>query len=95
MLISCGLAVLSSWLLPTWSRYATGSGIPEIKTILGGVIIRKILGGWALFIKCIALVLSVSSGLSVGKEGPFGQLKHARPHSDGQKCSAVRPAGSC
>lgn len=72
VLLSGVLAVTSGFLVRTWSRYAAGSGIPEIKTILGGVVIRKVLGGWTLFIKCVALVLSVSSGLSVGKEGPFG-----------------------
>ncbi|KAI8909258.1 chloride channel [Powellomyces hirtus] len=51
--------------------YAAGSGIPEVKTILGGFVIRKFLGGWTLLIKCIGLCLSVGSGLSLGKEGPL------------------------
>ncbi|KAG2756096.1 hypothetical protein P692DRAFT_20715982 [Suillus brevipes Sb2] len=51
--------------------YAAGSGIPEIKTILSGFVIHGYLGGRVLFTKAVGLALSVSSGLSLGKEGPF------------------------
>ncbi|KAG2342945.1 hypothetical protein BDR05DRAFT_1025309 [Suillus weaverae] len=51
--------------------YAAGSGIPEIKTILSGFVIHGYLGGRVLFTKALGLALSVSSGLSLGKEGPF------------------------
>ncbi|MEE6518365.1 hypothetical protein FKM82_029340 [Ascaphus truei] len=43
----------------------------EIKTILSGFIIRGYLGKWTLIIKTITLGLAVSSGLSLGKEGPL------------------------
>ncbi|GAA5980042.1 hypothetical protein JCM10908_001509 [Rhodotorula pacifica] len=51
--------------------YAAGSGIPEIKTILSGFVIRGYLGSWTLGVKAVGLALSVASGLSLGKEGPF------------------------
>ncbi|KAF8630644.1 hypothetical protein AX15_002795 [Amanita polypyramis BW_CC] len=51
--------------------YAAGSGIPEIKTILSGFVIHGYLGGRTLFTKSVGLALSVGSGLSLGKEGPF------------------------
>ncbi|KAG2146391.1 chloride channel [Suillus bovinus] len=51
--------------------YAAGSGIPEIKTILSGFVIHGYLGGRVLFTKALGLAFSVSSGLSLGKEGPF------------------------
>ncbi|KAK7472831.1 hypothetical protein VKT23_000938 [Stygiomarasmius scandens] len=51
--------------------YAAGSGIPEIKTILSGFVIHGYLGGRVLFTKAVGLALSVASGLSLGKEGPF------------------------
>ncbi|TFY62566.1 hypothetical protein EVJ58_g3780 [Rhodofomes roseus] len=51
--------------------YAAGSGIPEIKTILSGFVIHGYLGARTLFTKSIGLALSVASGLSLGKEGPF------------------------
>ncbi|KAG7264858.1 hypothetical protein CRUP_035430 [Coryphaenoides rupestris] len=43
----------------------------HIKTILSGFIIRGYLGKWTLVVKTITLVLAVSSGLSLGKEGPL------------------------
>ncbi|TPX33883.1 hypothetical protein SmJEL517_g03332 [Synchytrium microbalum] len=61
-------------LVKNYAPYAAGSGIPEIKTILGGFVIRSFLGGWTLLIKTLGLVLSVGSGLSVGKEGPYVHL---------------------
>ncbi|GAA5907914.1 chloride channel protein [Sporobolomyces salmoneus] len=51
--------------------YASGSGIPEIKTILSGFVIRGYLGSWTLAVKSVGLFLAVASGLSLGKEGPF------------------------
>lgn len=51
-----------------------GSGVPEVKTILSGFIIRKFLGTRTLVIKTIALIFSISSGLSIGKEGPYVHL---------------------
>lgn len=43
----------------------------QIKTILSGFIIRGYLGKWTLIIKSVGLILSVSAGLSLGKEGPM------------------------
>lgn len=54
-----------------FAPYACGSGIPEIKTILSGFIIRGYLGKWTLLIKSVGLMLSVSAGLTLGKEGPM------------------------
>ncbi|EFA00320.2 H(+)/Cl(-) exchange transporter 3-like Protein [Tribolium castaneum] len=64
-------AALSASLVRMFAPYACGSGIPEIKTILSGFIIRGYLGKWTLVIKCVGLILSVSAGLSLGKEGPM------------------------
>uniref|UniRef100_A0A3Q1CTZ1 Chloride channel protein n=1 Tax=Amphiprion ocellaris TaxID=80972 RepID=A0A3Q1CTZ1_AMPOC len=64
-------AFLAVTLVRAFAPYACGSGIPEIKTILSGFIIRGYLGKWTLIIKTITLVLAVSSGLSLGKEGPL------------------------
>ena len=43
----------------------------QIKTILSGFIIRGYLGKWTLLIKSVGMMLAVSAGLSLGKEGPF------------------------
>ncbi|XP_042901124.1 H(+)/Cl(-) exchange transporter 5 isoform X2 [Parasteatoda tepidariorum] len=55
----------------TFAPYACGSGVPEIKTILSGFIMRGYLGKWTLVIKSVATMMAVSSGLSLGKEGPM------------------------
>lgn len=54
-----------------YSPYAKQSGIPEIKTVLGGFVIRHFLGAWTLAIKSLGLCLAVASGLWLGKEGPL------------------------
>lgn len=59
-------AVASKQLTPPCSR-----PLLQIKTILSGFIIRGYLGKWTLLIKTVTLVLVVSSGLSLGKEGPL------------------------
>ena len=64
-------ASFSVLLVRVFAPYASGSGIPEIKTILGGFIIRGYLGKWTLLIKSIGMMLSTSTGLILGKEGPF------------------------
>ena len=61
----------AAWLCKTFAPYASGSGIGEIKVILSGFVIKKFLGGWTLVIKSVGLVLTVGSGLCIGKEGPF------------------------
>lgn len=53
------------------ARTAFFSTLLQIKTILSGFIIRGYLGKWTLLIKTVTLVLVVSSGLSLGKEGPL------------------------
>lgn len=64
-------ALSSALLVKNYSTYAKSSGIPEIKTVLGGFVIRRFLGGWTLVTKSLGLCLAVSSGLWVGKEGPL------------------------
>ncbi|KAL7271479.1 hypothetical protein RUND412_005763 [Rhizina undulata] len=57
---------------PPVSYYsAAGSGVAEVKVILSGFVLHGYLGLKTLVIKTFALILSVSSGLSLGKEGPY------------------------
>jgi len=58
-------------LVQTYAIYAKHSGIPELKTVLGGFIIRRFLGVWTLITKSLGLVLAVASGMWLGKEGPL------------------------
>jgi chloride channel 3/4/5 len=57
-------------LVRAYAPYAAGSGISEIKCIIAGFVMKGFLGFWTLFIKSVAMPLSIASGLSVGKEGP-------------------------
>lgn len=50
---------------------AAGSGVAEVKVILSGFVVHGYLGVRTLVVKTLALILSVSSGLSIGKEGPY------------------------
>ncbi|KAJ6263802.1 hypothetical protein Dda_2374 [Drechslerella dactyloides] len=60
----------SATLVRYFAPYAAGSGISEIKCIIAGFVMKGFLGFWTLLIKSICLPLAISSGLSVGKEGP-------------------------
>jgi chloride channel 3/4/5 len=48
---------------------AAGSGVAEVKVILSGFVLHGYLGFKTLVIKTLGLILSVSSGMSLGKEG--------------------------
>ncbi|KIW35246.1 uncharacterized protein PV07_01952 [Cladophialophora immunda] len=67
-------AVSAAVLVKHYSIYAQHSGIAEIKTVLGGFVIRRFLGTWTLITKSFGLILAVSSGMWLGKEGPFVHL---------------------
>ena len=64
-------AACASILVRNYSLHAKQSGIPEIKTVLGGFVMRRFLGPMTLLTKSIGLCLAVGSGLWVGKEGPL------------------------
>lgn len=50
---------------------AAGSGIPEIKTILSGFVIPGFLSWKVMIVKAIGATFAVSTGMCLGKEGPF------------------------
>jgi len=67
-LVMCTLsATIVYFVAPT----ARGSGIPEVKTILGGFVMKDVLSGRTLVVKIICLMFAVASGMSLGKEGPL------------------------
>lgn len=73
--VYCGFAVLcasiSFYLCRTMGPYACSSGLPEVKTIMGGFVIHGFLGVWTGIIKTIGVVFAVGSGLCLEKESPM------------------------
>lgn len=65
--LTCASALCAHYIAPQ----AIGSGIPEMKTILRGIILKEYLSVRTLISKMIGLTLSLGSGLPIGKEGPF------------------------
>lgn len=59
----------SSTRTPTNYYPAAGSGVAEVKVILSGFVLHGYLGVRTLICKILGLILSVASGLSLGKEG--------------------------
>lgn len=53
---------------------AIGSGIPEMKAVLMGITLDGFLSVKTALIKFLCLMLTVGSGIPVGKEGPFVHL---------------------
>lgn len=56
---------------------AAGGGVPEMKTILSGVVKPVLLSLRLVFAKSFGLMFALLAGLSVGKEGPFIQIAAA------------------
>ncbi|KAI1771333.1 chloride channel [Hypoxylon cercidicola] len=71
LLLSVTFALCAGFLVKEYAIYAKHSGIPEIKTVLGGFVIRRFLGAWTLVTKSLGLCLAVASGMWLGKEGPL------------------------
>lgn len=64
-------AGLAALFVKAFSKWAAGSGISEVKTILGGFVIRDFASPRTLVAKFIGLICAFSSGLNLGKEGPL------------------------
>jgi chloride channel 3/4/5 len=58
-LFSVTFALAASVLVQEYAIYAKHSGIPEIKTVLGGFIIRRFMGTWTLVTKSLGLVCTL------------------------------------
>lgn len=69
--ISPGQPATDSVAPPMVYYSAAGSGVAEVRVILSGFVLHGFLGVKTLLIKSVGLILSVASGLSLGKEGPF------------------------
>ena len=72
---------------------ASGSGIPEIKTILSGFVIPHFLDFKVLFIKAVGAVFAVATGMCLGKEGPFVHISTCVANLVGQCFPKYRENG--
>ena len=57
---------------------AAGSGVAEVRVILSGFVLHGYLGVKTLLLKTTGLILSVASGMSLGKEGKNQPCHHTR-----------------
>lgn len=71
LLYITGLVWLASVVCYAFGKQAVGSGIPEVKVIIHGFVMKNYLSLKTLIAKMIGLTLTMGSGLPVGKEGPF------------------------
>ena len=53
------------------SPKAAGSGIPQMRAIMAGVELPNMLSKKTFVSKVIGMIAMLSSGMSLGKEGPF------------------------
>lgn len=71
-LLQVAFAAGASVLVKAYAIYARHSGIPEIKTVLGGFVIQRFMGAWTLVVKSLGL-----ASLSSHPVPPY----HANTHS--------------
>uniref|UniRef100_A0A8C5QMA3 Chloride channel protein n=1 Tax=Leptobrachium leishanense TaxID=445787 RepID=A0A8C5QMA3_9ANUR len=69
--LNAAIVLVGSLLVAFIEPVAAGSGIPQIKCFLNGVKIPHVVRLKTLVIKVCGVILSVSGGLAVGKEGPM------------------------
>ncbi|KAJ3335213.1 hypothetical protein HDU93_006178 [Gonapodya sp. JEL0774] len=70
-LVGCAMCATAAGMVKYLAPYAAGSGIPEVKTILGGFVLDEFLSVPTLFVKTLGLSLGTASGVNLGKEGPL------------------------
>ncbi|PAV88998.1 hypothetical protein WR25_14953 isoform D [Diploscapter pachys] len=66
-----GLVAASATFAHYVSVQAIGSGIPEIKTIIRGVVLKNYLSFSTLISKVFGIAMALGSGIPIGKMGPF------------------------
>ena len=80
VLVAMAMGSYSAWISQLYP-FACGSGLPEIKVVMGGFVMHRLLGLGTLLSKSMGLVLAVGAGLSIGKEGPFVHVAMCVAHA--------------
>ena len=69
---------VAAWLVRRYSPQASGSGIPQVETVLSEVLPQELIPVKALYrmipVKFVGGVLALGSGLALGREGPSVQM---------------------
>lgn len=89
-LASSVLAVLLASLIVQLVPFSGHSGIVELKAIISGLVMRGLLNFKVVIAKITGLVLVVSSGLWVGKEGPLVHISGAIAHCVASRFSLLK-----
>uniref|UniRef100_A0A914DT85 Uncharacterized protein n=1 Tax=Acrobeloides nanus TaxID=290746 RepID=A0A914DT85_9BILA len=92
------LVICSATFVHYIAPQAIGSGVPEMKTILRGVILKDYLTMRTLIAKLVGLTFSLGSGIPIGKMGPFvhiasicgNLLSHVAANFDGAFANECR-----
>jgi chloride channel protein, CIC family len=63
---------LAGWLIERWAPDASGSGIPQVKIALAGLPAQMDMR--LALVKLVSTTLSLSAGLSLGRQGPTVQI---------------------
>lgn len=71
ILRGASLATSFALVLKLSPHYGAGSGIPEMKCVLGGVLMPQMLNWRTLVAKMLGLIFSLASDISIGRLGPF------------------------
>merc|ERR1719341_1373426 len=73
------LVLFSTGFVHVVAPQAIGSGIPEMKTILRGVVLKEYLTFRTLVAKVVGLTATLGSGMPLGKEDPSSTLPQLLP----------------
>lgn len=71
IMTSVTFACTAGYLVASFGKKAAGGGVPQVKSILGGFIVKQVLGFWVLIVKVLGLILALGAGLTVGSQGPL------------------------
>ncbi|KNC50952.1 chloride channel protein 2 [Thecamonas trahens ATCC 50062] len=74
ILLPIPAAMAAAWSVAWLAPAASGSGIPEMKSLLSGIIHIDLLAPRTLLAKFVGVIAGHAAGLSVGREGPFVHL---------------------
>jgi CIC family chloride channel protein len=73
VIAACAIgAALAAWLVRRFSPHASGSGIPHVEAVLKEELVPAPF--WLIPVKFLGGVLSMGSGLALGREGPSVQM---------------------